>query len=201
MHILLVAGLLSLVCGLGAAETLDVYMSVPVIVDRSGESSLNATAIGGGVKFSTVEYDEMNGEYDDIMGFGAALTAYYPLALSQTQNGVSVSSVSELYSVPLGLDLFLGLDVTKLQLGLLTFPLGIGAHSKAEFYKEGFQMNFGLAGFAGAHLDLGDLGIFARVQVSCDFYGTQNMRADGKWHGGVMNHWGIQPQVGISFLD
>lgn len=177
------------------AETVDVYVAVPIIIDRTDGKDFNATAIGGGVKFSTAEHD-------DKFGLAAALTAYYPLAVSWTQgSGVSTSSVSDVYSVPLGLDLQLGVDINTLRLAFLTFPLGIGFHSKVDFYEPGPQINFGIVGSVGAKLNLGEFGIFARALVSYDFYGTQYVKANSKWDGGVMNHWGIQPQIGVSFSD
>ena len=186
--------LVSMMCvGSAFAGSSDFYLSVPIVIDRTDGNELNATAIGGGVKFSTAEND-------DAFGLAAGLTAYYPLAVSWTKDtGISTTDVSSLYSVPLGLDLLLGVDINLLRLGFIAFPLNLGLHSKVDFYEVGPQVNFGLAATVGGQLNLGDLGIFARAQISYDFYGTQHVDAAGGWKGGKRNQWGIQPQIGVNF--
>ena len=185
-----------------AAESADVYLAVPLVFDRTAGNDMNVTAIGGGVKLGTAEYDD---------SFGAALgvTVYSPLALSWTNDaGLSTTSVSDAYSTPVGLDFFLGVDMNLLKilrippvLGFITFPMNFGFHSKVDFYEVGPQINFGVAGSVGAQLNLFGFGIFARAQISYDFYGTQHVNAAGGWQGGRVNQWGIQPQIGISISD
>ena len=187
--------LVSMMCiGAGSvfAGSSDFYLSVPIMIDRTDGNELNTTAIGGGVKLSTAEND-------DAFGVAAGLTAYYPLAISWTKgSGISTTDVSALYSVPLGLDMLLGADINLLRLGFISFPLNVGVHSKVDFYEVGSQINLGLAATVGGQLNLGDLGIFARAQISYDFYCTQHIKDDG-WNGGRLNQWGIQPQIGVSF--
>lgn len=186
--------LVSMMC-IGAgnvfAGSSDFYLSVPIVIDRTGDGELNTTAIGGGVKLSTAEND-------DLLGGAVGLTVYYPLAVSWTKGaGVSTTDVSALYSVPLGLDFLVGVDINALRLGVLSFPLNVGLHSKVDFYEAGAQINFGLAGTVGGQLNLGPLGIFARAQIAYDFYGTQRIKGEG-WDGRRINQWGIQPQIGVS---
>ncbi|MBO7174611.1 MAG: hypothetical protein J6V57_02555 [Spirochaetaceae bacterium] len=174
------------------AGSTDFYLSVPIVVDRTDGEKLDTTAIGGGVKFSSAEND-------DELGIALGITAYYPLAVSFTEgSGISTTDVSELYSVPLGLDFLVGADINILRLGFLSFPLNVGVHSKVDFYEAGPKLNMGLAGTVGGQLNLGPLGLFARAQISYDFYGTQYIKGEG-WNGGKMNHWGIQPQIGVNF--
>ncbi len=75
MSILMVAGMMVVAAGLLAAESLDVYMAVPVAIDRTDRNELNVAAIGGGLKFSTIDED-------DWLGLGTGLKAYSPLAVS-----------------------------------------------------------------------------------------------------------------------
>ncbi len=193
IKIVLVTGLLAAAAGLLVAESVDAYMAVPIAIDRTDGNKLNSTAIGGGLKFSTIE------DYEPL-GLGAGLTAYHPVAISWTQDsGASTTSVSDLYSAPVGLDLLLGVDINMLRRGFLSFPMSVGFHSKVDFYKPGAQINFGIGGSAAVRLNMYDFGIFVRAQVSYDFCGTWH--ADGKWSGGTVNQWGIQPQVGVSILD
>ena len=132
------------------------------------------------------------------MGGAVGLTVYYPLAVSwEKESGISTTDVSDLYSVPLGLDLLVGVDINLLRLGFIAFPLNVGVHSKVDFYEAGAQINFGLAGTVGGQLNLGPLGIFARAQIAYDFYGTQHIKGEG-WNGGRVNQWGVQPQIGVS---
>ena len=186
--------LVSMLCvGAGSvfAGSSDFYLSVPIVIDRTDGNELNTTAIGGGVKLSTAEND-------DAFGVAVGLTAYYPLAVSWKKGaGISTTDVSDLYSVPLGLDLLVGVDINLLRLGFIAFPLNLGVHSKVDFYEAGAQINFGLAGTVGGQLNLGPLGIFARAQIAYDFYGTQHVKDEG-WNGGRVNQWGVQPQIGVS---
>lgn len=173
------------------AGSSDFYLSVPIVIDRTDGNELNTTAIGGGVKLSTADNN-------DLLGVAGGLTVYYPLAVSWNKGaGISTTDVSDLYSVPLGLDLLVGVDVNLLKLGFIAFPFNLGIHSKIDFYEAGTQVNFGLAGTVGGQLNLGPLGIFARAQISYDFYGTRHVKDDG-WKGDKLNQWGVQPQIGVS---
>lgn len=195
MRILMAAGMMAFAAGLLAAESLDVYMAVPIVIDRTDGNDLNVTAIGGGLKFSTIDED-------DWFGLGAGLVAYCPLAVSWTQGtGLSTKSVGDVYSAPVGLDLLLGLDINRFWWGFLSFPLSLGFHSKVDFYEPGTQINFGIAGSVGVQLNMGDLGFFVRGQVSYDFGSTQYLKASGDWHGSLINQWGIQPQIGVRLSD
>ena len=109
--------LVSMMCigaGNAFAGSSDFYLSVPIVIDRTGDGELNTTAIGGGVKLSTAEND-------DLLGGAVGLTVYYPLAVSWTK-GAGVSPPMFLPCIPFPWDWIFWWVWTSTPCGWAFFP-------------------------------------------------------------------------------